>query len=1425
MPQMAAKQWSSTRALFMYIGIGLIFACMGVGAGAAWEQGGLEGKTVKDTLVFPDTLNPTNLTATDQGVFQVSLSSSGPYDDVVPKSNGLPPGAVNALAFDPSGNPNIVYAATSQGVYKTVNRGDSWVAFNGGMPQEKYCPALTHIGPYLYAAIPMYGVYKSDGNGPWTPTGPLAPPNEHAFPYSLQGGLDGLGAPLLLSGTSGWGLVVTYNGGTNWNSAGLTSDMAGWVNHIATDPLNPGTWYAGNGDATATPGGTQYNKWMYVTHDYGSTWVNPFNGSVPGQTMNHPVTAIHTLLLLERSGESIPAGDSPVFLGTEGGRVWQSLDGGATWTDLSPGLPAETQVTDVGHLGGFLLAGVQGHGYYKLALCNVTCDPTATPNSGLAPLTVSFASNVQAPGCGGGPLFAWTFGDGSTSQEMNPTHTYTAPDTYMWNFSVTVDGKTCSQTGTITVSPSTGTLFGAALAGSTGYAVTLDGPNIVSAAARLTDPLGAPVSSVPVTEGTFAFHNLQPGSYNLFVDLTYLDHIPYDSNTGGYGCPHPPGESILKAVTSAPVSVQVTPGSNYADVHFPPPAVFLHGAPGCYKKWYGEDPQDPDFLKYWDNAARAAGFISFTPSYTWLGPGTSWTRMASQVAEQLGMDLMELTRAIDGVVPPPPPAALVAFDVGGLVARSLTSGPRRDDPAVSALQGIYLLGTPNSGTDLLLGGAANALSATNFIVRRFNQVFPDFGSKTASVYAIGGNNGWWRLTNSDGRVSLYSAFNIARLSCGSLSASLQACTPYTAVAFPSGPGHIFLYTHGELGSPHSTVDVLLGMILPLLSATITPGTPESPAGSTIWGTGARTSGNAQGSLQARMTAPAEFPFKVSATDGLGVIAYATSGSATFELINTADVATARAELSAAQEDGGVQITQLDPDPGDWKLSVTPGPEGTTFQAVFLEDGLFGIKAYTDKEAYRPGTQVILRLDEEKDYAPGAAFTGASATITDPSTGAVLGVVPLFDDGNHQDGDAGDGLFGNTYTAPSSPGSYPVLFKATGSYLSREFERTALDRLNVIQPARANAGLFTGTFADQAVDTDGDGIFDAIRFTAQVDLPSAGSYVLEGDLTDADGDFLSHATAFKEASGAGLANLDLLFHLRGVTCSQFLLPLQIDELRVLDGYELAPLDRWDDPVDTDNYDGAAFGCSAGAPGPVLATVRPDQAVQGQTLKAVVSGRGFKAGATLDFGPGVTVNRVVWLSPVALAASLTLDPAAALGPRTVTETNPGGAPATLPAAFEVVGPAPPMVTLQAPSNGALVKGDLISSATATDLVRVAKVELLVDGIPVGEAADFPFRFSWNSRSVPNGPHSLSARATGASGLTGTSLPVSISVSNSGIPGDCDGNGTVSIGEVQKAINMFLGSIPPDCGVDCNGDGTVSIGEVQKVINAFLGLTNSC
>ena len=54
-----------------------------------------------------------------------------------------------------------------------------------------------------------------------------------------------------------------------------------------------------------------------------------------------------------------------------------------------------------------------------------------------------------------------------------------------------------------------------------------------------------------------------------------------------------------------------------------------------------------------------------------------------------------------------------------------------------------------------------------------------------------------------------------------------------------------------------------------------------------------------------------------------------------------------------------------------------------------------------------------------------------------------------------------------------------------------------------------------------------------------------------------------------------------------------------------------------------------------------------------------------------------------------------------------------------------------------------------------------------------------------------------------------------------GDCDGNGTVSIAEVQNAINMYLGMTAAASCVDSDLGGNVSISEVQKAINGYLGL----
>lgn len=102
------------------------------------------------------------------------------------------------------------------------------------------------------------------------------------------------------------------------------------------------------------------------------------------------------------------------------------------------------------------------------------------------------------------------------------------------------------------------------------------------------------------------------------------------------------------------------------------------------------------------------------------------------------------------------------------------------------------------------------------------------------------------------------------------------------------------------------------------------------------------------------------------------------------------------------------------------------------------------------------------------------------------------------------------------------------------------------------------------------------------------------------------------------------------------------------------------------------------------------------------------------------------------------------------------------------------------------------------------------------------------------VPNGSHVVTAQKDGYA-----FCPKTITIGCEGLdnqdfllpfPGDCRGvdgryDCTISIGEVQKAINMFLGIAVLDCGADCNNNGRVSNGEVMNVINGYLGLPITC
>ncbi len=108
-------------------------------------------------------------------------------------------------------------------------------------------------------------------------------------------------------------------------------------------------------------------------------------------------------------------------------------------------------------------------------------------------------------------------------------------------------------------------------------------------------------------------------------------------------------------------------------------------------------------------------------------------------------------------------------------------------------------------------------------------------------------------------------------------------------------------------------------------------------------------------------------------------------------------------------------------------------------------------------------------------------------------------------------------------------------------------------------------------------------------------------------------------------------------------------------------------------------------------------------------------------------------------------------------------PAAAPAPaapLPGAEKI----PPSVIIMTPAAGSFASRTVAISANATDNVGVARVQFLLDGAAFAAAlTSAPYTFRWDTLTAPDGPHTLAAVASDASGNSATSPVVPVTVDN--------------------------------------------------------------
>jgi Big-like domain-containing protein/collagenase-like protein with putative collagen-binding domain len=122
--------------------------------------------------------------------------------------------------------------------------------------------------------------------------------------------------------------------------------------------------------------------------------------------------------------------------------------------------------------------------------------------------------------------------------------------------------------------------------------------------------------------------------------------------------------------------------------------------------------------------------------------------------------------------------------------------------------------------------------------------------------------------------------------------------------------------------------------------------------------------------------------------------------------------------------------------------------------------------------------------------------------------------------------------------------------------------------------------------------------------------------------------------------------------------------------------------------------------------------------------------------------------------------------------------------------------PVVTITSPANNAGVSGTITLTATATDADSpVSFVQFRVDGANLGaQITAAPYSTSLDTKTLPNGTHTLSAFGADPSGNQGTSAPTNISVANT--------TGSTMGPLVQSTINSHY-------FVDKNGKAVVLTG----------------
>lgn len=300
-------------------------------------------------------------------------------------------------------NPNVMYGTIYYGsIYKSTDGGDNFsqdASPPAGGSGAWVTPYVMHPtnSDILYAGYSS--VYKTENGGSsWVEVSSnLASNNLQSMAISTQN-------PDYVYTADYYSAFKTTDAGDNWSQINIPNTGEN-ITYIGISPYSPDEVYL-------TFSGYSENEKVYKSTDGGLNWEN-YSAGLP----NVPANCIVT-----QEGSTI------IYVGTDLGVFVRDADA-TEWQAFNEGLPnVIINEMEIDYQRGKLVAATYGRGMWESDLYS---------QEGVLSASFSYFSNDICSGefnfyntSAGETSVSWNFGDGSSSTENNPNHTYSSTGAY-----------------------------------------------------------------------------------------------------------------------------------------------------------------------------------------------------------------------------------------------------------------------------------------------------------------------------------------------------------------------------------------------------------------------------------------------------------------------------------------------------------------------------------------------------------------------------------------------------------------------------------------------------------------------------------------------------------------------------------------------------------------------------------------------------------------------------------------------------------------------------------------------------------------------------------------------------------------------------------------------------------------------------------